>query len=104
MTRHQVAAADKVWSGEMISAVAGRVRVLVVNVDDEVRAYEDRCAHQGVRLSEGRLEGTKLTCRAHGWEYDVRTGRGINPCSAHLRPLPVFVEGGSIFVEVEEEP
>ena len=28
----------------------------------------------GVPLSEGKLNGTRLMCHAHYWEYDVATG------------------------------
>ena len=38
-------------------------------------ALEDRCAHRGVPLSVGRciFPGT-LTCRYHGWTYDITNG------------------------------
>src|SRR6516162_6197211 len=40
-------------------------------------ALEDRCAHRGKPLSIGRCEfpGTNtITCRYHGWTYDVASG------------------------------
>src|SRR5262245_13829224 len=94
---------DNLWSGEMLGVCLGGRRVLLVRIDGEVHAYEDRCAHLGVALSEGRLAGGVLTCRAHEWQYDVRTGRSINPKSAMLRRFPVRIEGGAILVAVEEE-
>ena len=92
---------DQLWMGEMRAvSVEGR-RVLLVNTDGEVRAYEDRCAHAGVPLSGGRLEGCRLLCSAHLWEYDCRNGRGLNPISAQLRPFEVVVRDGLIYVDVE---
>jgi len=41
-----------------------------------------------------------LTCQAHLWEYDARSGRGINPASARLTPVAVRVEEGNILVDV----
>jgi toluene monooxygenase system ferredoxin subunit len=96
----RVATLDELWSGEMRGCVVGGRRVLVVRLDDTAYAYEDRCAHLGVALSEGRLEGHVLTCAAHDWEYDARTGHGINPASARLTPFRVRVQGGEIFVDV----
>ena len=94
-----MAAAD-LWEGEMVGiTVAGRP-VLLLHVAGEVHAYEDRCAHLGVRLSGGCLDEHVLTCGAHEWCYDARTGRGINPGNARLRALPCEVRGGVIYVDV----
>ena len=38
--------------------------------DGVVHALENRCAHRHLRLSEGQVEGTSLTCAYHGWQYD----------------------------------
>jgi len=99
----KVATLDELWSGEKLGRVAHGRGILLVNLEGSVRAYEDRCAHKGVPLSEGRLEGRVLTCSAHAWEYDACTGEGLNPRSAALRRLSVKVEGEDILVDVEPE-
>jgi toluene monooxygenase system ferredoxin subunit len=104
MTLCPVAPVDSLWSGEMLAARAGRFRVLLLNVEGEIRAYEDRCLHQGVALSEGRFDGSTLVCRAHGWQYDARTGQGVNPCAVHLRSFAVVIDQGRICVDLTEEP
>jgi toluene monooxygenase system ferredoxin subunit len=96
----KVADRAELWSGEAVGLVIDGARVLLVNVDDRIYAYEDRCAHQGVPLSEGRLAGGVLTCRAHHWEYDACTGHGLNPRGVSLRSLAVRVEGDSILVDI----
>jgi len=102
MSLHPVARADSIWPGEMISVRAGGFRVVLVNVEGALVAYEDRCLHKGVPLSEGRFTGDKLVCRVHGWEYRARTGEGINPCHVRLRSFPVVVHDGLISIEVED--
>jgi nitrite reductase/ring-hydroxylating ferredoxin subunit len=89
------------WSGEMMGCEVGGRRVLLARQGETVHAYEDRCAHLGVRLSEGKLNGTRLLCRAHYWEYDIETGQGVNPASVCLRRFPVRVEDGRVLVDVE---
>ena len=96
----RVASVDELWSGEMRGCVVGNRRILVVRIDDATYAYEDRCAHLGVALSQGNLDGHVLTCEAHHWEYDARSGHGINPASARLTPVAVRVERGEILVDV----
>jgi len=71
--------ADALWDGEMESFDVGDDEVLVVKVDGQIRAYDGICPHQSQSLVEGDLEGGILTCRAHEWQFDVRTGQGVNP-------------------------
>jgi nitrite reductase/ring-hydroxylating ferredoxin subunit len=46
----------------------------LVRLDGAVHAFDDACPHRRWPLHEGRLAGHVLTCRAHTWEWDVRTG------------------------------
>lgn len=62
--------------------------IALFRVGDEVYAIEDVCPHQGVPLSDGDLEGCVITCRAHGWPFDVRTG--FAPDDADGFPIPRF--------------
>jgi nitrite reductase/ring-hydroxylating ferredoxin subunit len=95
----RVAPESELWSGEMRGyEVRGR-RVLLVKLDGEVFAYDDRCAHLGLPLSNGRLQDEVITCAAHAYQYCARTGAGINPRSVKLRACPVAIVDG--FVEVE---
>jgi toluene monooxygenase system ferredoxin subunit len=95
---------DDLWIGEMKGVIVDGVPVLLVNLEDGVRAYEDICRHKGVRLSGGRLSGTKLVCPVHAWEYDVVSGRGLNPSQVCLPAFPVRVVGNEIHVDVGAAP
>jgi toluene monooxygenase system ferredoxin subunit len=95
---------DALWAGEMIGVDVGGLPVLLIAVDGQLFAYEDRCVHQQVKLSTGRLDGCVLTCSAHDWQYDACTGRGLNPDNVRLRSIPVRVSGGAIEVDVEGAP
>jgi toluene monooxygenase system ferredoxin subunit len=90
---------DRLWAGEMLGLTVDGEPVLLVNVGGKVCAYRDACLHQGRALSDGTLEGTILTCKAHGWSYDVTNGCGINPEDTRLRRLPVEVRDGQILVD-----
>ena len=86
------------WDGEMRGLVVDGQKVLLVRLDGAARAYEDRCAHLGVPLSQGRLEDGVIICSAHCYEYDARSGAGINPRSACLRAVPLDEHDGAIFL------
>lgn len=79
-----VAHTDELWDGDMDSYDVGDTEVILVRVGEEFLAYDGRCPHQSARLAEGELDGTTLTCDAHGWCFDIRTGQGINPRGASL--------------------
>jgi toluene monooxygenase system ferredoxin subunit len=98
----RVAARDDLWVGEMKGFVVDGVPVLLVRLADGVRAYDDRCLHKGVPLSAGKLSGTRLVCSVHAWEYDVASGRGLNPERVCLRAFPVRVVGDDIEVDVAD--
>jgi toluene monooxygenase system ferredoxin subunit len=102
MSFGKVATLDELWIGEKLGVVVDGRPVLLVNVEGTVCAFEDRCRHKGIALSQGKLEGHVLTCAVHGWVYDARTGIGINPESARLPRFPVHIEGNDILVDVAE--
>lgn len=103
MTLCRAVAADELWIGEMRGLSLNGRRVLLVRTEEGYSAFADRCAHLGVRLSEGALSGCVLTCRAHHYQYDVRTGEGVNPKSVRLPCFSVEVSGGAVHVDVPEE-
>ena len=90
----------ELWDGDMTARSVDGHDLLLVRHNGVVYAYENRCAHLGVALSEGRLDGYVLTCRAHHWQYDVRSGSGVNPATACLRRFAVKIEDGKVFVDV----
>ena len=91
-------ARGELWRGEMKGLeVAGR-RLLLVNADGAPAAFEDRCAHQEASMSNGTLDGCVLRCKHHGWEYDARSGEGLDPRGVRLRRFPVEIEGDEIRV------
>jgi toluene monooxygenase system ferredoxin subunit len=92
---------DDLWIGDAVGIELAGVPVLLVNIDDEVRAYVDSCPHQGSRLSDGDLAGRELTCATHQWQFDALTGHGINPAGSRMTELPVRVEDGVIEVMID---
>jgi phenylpropionate dioxygenase-like ring-hydroxylating dioxygenase large terminal subunit len=72
-----------------------------------LRAVEDRCAHRHVPLSIGVVQGERIVCQYHGWEYDK--GRRSSPGIPHdlfgmqmpkckLRTYPVKVRYGLVWI------
>jgi toluene monooxygenase system ferredoxin subunit len=96
----KIASLDDLWSGEMAAVSAEGQCILLVNIDEIVRAYADACPHMRTRLSQGSLQSRILTCATHQWQFDVLTGRGTNPVTACLEEFPVRIENGDILVDL----
>ena len=80
----------------------GELEVGLFRVGSEIYAMENRCPHADSPLSEGVLSGPVVTCAAHGWEFDVRTG--FRPEAPDGWPIPCFavrVEDGEVWIDVE---
>jgi toluene monooxygenase system ferredoxin subunit len=97
-----VSTLDDLWDGEMATVSVDGTAVLLANIGGEVVAYEDRCPHAATPLSRGDLKGNVLTCSAHEWVFDCRTGGGINPAVVCLRRFAVRLDGDAINVCLEE--
>jgi len=96
---HKALALDEIWDEDMHACTVEGCKVLLIRVGDKVYAYEDRCAHLGLPLSDGYLHDCKLTCAGHHFEYDACTGAGINPKNRQLNVLPVRIEKGDVYVD-----
>ena len=56
--------------------VQGR-EVLLARVGDSYYATDNRCPHMGGKLSQGKLEGTVVTCPLHGSKFELRDGQVV---------------------------
>ena len=101
MAFQKVCTTEDVWEGEMQAYTVDGTEIVIVHAPGaEWRAIQSVCPHQEVELVEGELEGRVLTCRMHLWQFDVLTGRGVNPEHAELALYPLKVEGDDIYVDV----
>lgn len=91
----------ELWDGDLKRVIVGQVPVLLIRHAGQVVAYPDRCVHLGIPLSEGTLREGILTCRAHQYQYDACTGRGVNPRSVCLQRYGTRVNGGMIHVDTD---
>ena len=56
--------------------IQGR-EILLARIGNNYYATDNRCPHMRGRLSEGKLEGTVVTCPRHGSRFDIRNGEVI---------------------------
>ncbi|HLG86733.1 MAG TPA: aromatic ring-hydroxylating dioxygenase subunit alpha [Alphaproteobacteria bacterium] len=89
--------------------------VIVVRTGDGIRAFHNVCPHRGRRILDGSGRVSGLSCRFHGWKWDLegrnrevidREDWGDTLCEADTALTPVHVGrwGGFVFINMAEDP
>ncbi len=82
--------------GKILSARHQGVDLVVGVLSSGYRfAALDRCPHDGGLLSTGFLDGDRLVCARHGWEFDVNTGTCSTASAATIDLFPLGVRAGT---------
>ena len=83
-------------------AVAGVTwPVMMAVVDGQLFAFQGVCPHDDVSLADyGAIDGAEVTCRVHGYRFDLRNGRCEHVPGLHLRRYPITVIGDEVWVDL----
>lgn len=85
--------------GKMFSV--GGKHIALFNIEGTYYAIDDTCTHKGGPLSEGEVEGGKVTCPWHGAIFDVITGEVVRPpAPVGVSRYNVRVAGDDIEIEI----
>ena len=97
----KIAAAQDMPPGQAASFTVEGQRIALFNVGGTYYAIGDACTHRGGPLSEGNVQGTKVTCPLHAADFDLKTGAALCPPAQKGVPsYKVVIEGDDIKVEV----
>ena len=79
--------------------------LVVLNVEGELYALENRCPHAGLPIGDGERAGMTLTCPYHGYTYHIKTGKNIDFPDEERRAttFPIHVEGGRVQVQLASD-
>ncbi len=98
--------ADQIQEGEMVQVTlpwqGEELEVGLAFSGGQFYAFRDICPHMYYPLSIGTLRGVRLECRGHGWSFDLKSGRAINPpIRKSLDLYPVKIIEGTIWIKLE---
>jgi nitrite reductase/ring-hydroxylating ferredoxin subunit len=65
---------------------------------DAVYAIEDSCPHAGGSLSNGKLQGTRVTCPVHGLKFDLVEVAPTGTPTLQAKKYPVQVVDGMVML------
>jgi nitrite reductase (NADH) small subunit len=80
--------------------ICGNKEICVANVNGDYSAIDNICLHQGGPLGQGMIEGGKVVCPWHGWQYDPKTGATVHNPNLKVAVYPLKIEDGDVLVEV----
>ena len=97
----KIAEAKDMLPGQAAAFTVEGQRIALFNVDGTFYAIGGTCTHRGGPLSEGDVQGTKVTCPWHGADFDLKTGAAVGPPAQKGVPsYKVVVEGTDIKIEI----
>lgn len=77
------------------------VQALLLNVDGEYFAIEDKCSHAEVELNGGVVEGETIACPLHGAKFCLKSGKALTPPAYEdIETFSVRVVDGVIQVQL----
>jgi len=107
---------SELQDGTMKEVLAQGREILLARVGNKYYAADNRCPHMGGNLSQGKLEGTVVTCPRHGSQFELSDGRVIrwlksagliSTLSKALKPpkplktYHIKIEDGRILIEIQ---
>lgn len=94
----EVTRSEQVPPGSGATYTVADKQVAIFNVGGTIYAMADGCLHHGSSLGSGRLDGKIVTCRSHGWRYDVTTGSTLHVPGYGVASYAAKVEEDKILV------
>ena len=103
MGRILVGKTTEIIPGQMKKVSVDGNEIIVVNIDGNCLAVDGTSTHAGGSLSEGKLDGSTITCDWHGAQFECKDGKLLKfPAKINdLRSYKVVIESDNVFVETQ---
>jgi nitrite reductase/ring-hydroxylating ferredoxin subunit len=80
------------------------IDILVVNVEGEFYAFENRCPHLGYPLYYGNLNGEFLICGFHYAKFNIKTGKSLGTVTQEtLKMFKTTIRNSSLLIELNNK-
>ncbi|MFM7654569.1 MAG: NifU family protein, partial [Paracoccaceae bacterium] len=86
--------------GAVLFETVGGEAVIIARNGDAVTCFRNACAHMGLEMTEGLLEGGILTCPYHGFRYALESGECLTAPEVQLHAHAVRVIGSRVQIRI----
>lgn len=87
-------------AGQAREFTAADKPICVANVDGICTAMNNVCPHRGGPLAEGTIEGTKIICPWHAWEFDLLSGECGTTAGVKTDIYRIQLDGDDVLIEI----
>ncbi|MFN0218605.1 MAG: NifU family protein [Hyphomicrobium sp.] len=91
---------DDLPDGGMLEHAIGTRSVLLSRNGSIISCFENACAHLGMPIDMGDVQGGIVTCPHHGFQYDLRSGECLTAPEVALQSHAVRVVGRRVEVRL----
>ena len=83
--------------------IIDETEIAVFKIDNDVFAINNICPHQHTALLyDGFIENGYVVCPAHGWMFDLKTGKQPTG-NRGVDTFPVIIKNNEVFVEIKHK-
>jgi nitrite reductase/ring-hydroxylating ferredoxin subunit/alkylhydroperoxidase/carboxymuconolactone decarboxylase family protein YurZ len=93
---HDIAAVEQLPADEAAFFETDGRHLFVYRSKDDIRVYDSRCPHQVTDIPHLALEGKRLTCPKHNWQFDIASGECVEGGKRPLRRFEHKLEEGRL--------
>ena len=86
--------------GEVRVVQVNGLRIALFHVCGRYYALEAACPHEGEPLADGVVEGCRVLCPWHGYNFDLKTGKCDQDPDLRALTYPVKLQRSDILIEV----
>jgi NAD(P)H-dependent nitrite reductase small subunit len=82
--------------------IIDQTEIAVFKIGNEIFAINNICPHQHTALLyDGFIEDGYVVCPAHGWKFNLKTGK--QPTGRNgVKTFPVVINDNEVFVEINQ--
>lgn len=85
---HALAPVGTFAVGETVRLEIAGQPLFVYRGEAGFQVYDGHCPHRNAAIPEGSIQGTRIVCPRHGWEFDGRSGFCVQGGEDRLEVLP----------------
>ena|SRR3989344_6302619 len=75
--------------------------IALFNLNGKFFALDNACTHQNAPLSEGTVDGDKITCPLHASQFEIKTGKvSGKPATIDAVSYKVKTEGEDVLIDI----
>ena len=96
----KVAEVNELSPGQGKLVQVGGKDIALFNVDGTYRAMDAVCPHEEGPLHEGEVDGDRIICPWHGYDFSLKTGECTLDPELRVMIYPVRTEGNDVLIEM----